>query len=208
MFHISAGFLMKWCKYLEADKWDKFGGEGFRAWGHGNFPFVASLVPKESKKVLEIGCADGYLLHLLNEAGHETIGLTYSEGEQLECEQRKLKAIVADMHDLPFDDNEFDAIVSRQTFEHSLSPLVVLYECNRVLKNDGYLIAHLPFSVDGTDYPNDYHHFPFSPTQWKFYFHKSGFDKIIKEGDDKEQNSYYFVLQKTKHLRWGYNGKI
>jgi ubiquinone/menaquinone biosynthesis C-methylase UbiE len=203
MFIIRKEFLNKWKKYLEIDKWDSFGGEGFRVWGHGNFPFVASLVPQEANKVLEIGCADGYLLHLLEESGHETIGLTYSTGEQQECLKHGLKAIVADMHDLPFDDNIFDAIVSRQTFEHSLSPLIVLYECNRVLKSMGYMVVHIPYSIDGTDYPNDYHHHPFSPTQWKFYFHKSGFRKILKEGSDVEQNSYYFVLQKTEQLKWG-----
>ena len=196
-------FLKKWYKYLEVEKWDNFGVGGFRVWGHSNFPFVASLVPKEAKNVLEIGCADGYLLYCLEQDGHDAIGLTYSEGEQRECENRHLNAIVADMHDLPFEDNEFDAIVSRQTFEHSLSPIVVLFECNRVIKLNGYLVVHIPYSIDGTDYPNDYHHFPFTPIQWKYYFYKSGFKKILKEGEDKEQKSYYFVLEKTEQLKLG-----
>lgn len=202
MLQIRQDFIKKWGKYLRSESWDKDGGSGFRAWGHGAFSFVASLVPRHAKKVLEIGCADGYMLHLLNELGFETIGLTYSEGEQQACVEHNVNAIVSDMHDIPFDDKEFDAIVSRQTFEHSLSPLVVLYECNRVLRDDGYLILHIPYSEDGTDYNNIYHHYPFSVKQWKFYFHKSGFKNILSEGEEKEQHSYYFVLQKTAHLNW------
>jgi len=200
MLRIRDEFKNKWYRYLEAGKWETFGGDGFRVWGHSNFPFVASLVPKEAKNVLEIGSADGYLLYLLKQDGHCAVGVTYSDGEQKECEKRGLNAIVADMHDLPFPDFEFDAVVSRQTFEHSLSPLIVLYECNRVLKDNSYLVVHIPYSIDGTDYANNYHHYPFSVTQWKYYFHKSGFRKVIKEGSDSEQNSYYFVLLKTQNL--------
>jgi SAM-dependent methyltransferase len=202
MLNIKQQFLNKWHKYLESEKWNKHGGDGFKTWGHGNFPFVASLVPDSAKKVLEIGCADGYLSHLLIQKGHDVIGLTYAENEQRNCIKNGVNAILSDMHDLPFLDDTFDAIVSRQTLEHALSPLVVLFECNRVLKHNGYLIIHIPYSLDGTDYSLDYHHSPFTPIQWRFYLYKSGFREILKEDRDIEQNSYYFIVRKTEVLTW------
>ena len=198
-------FLKKWSKYLRADEWNKFGGEGFRVWGHGNFPFVVSLIPKEVKSVLELGCADGYMLHLMKEKGIDPIGLTYSDGEKKCCEEHGLKAFVGDMHDLQFYDKAFDCVISRQTMEHSLSYPVVLMETNRVLKDDGYIVMHVPYSIECDEEnlkDNEWHYCALSPDQWKYYLKMFGFGKVITEGRDIDQCSWYVVAQKTKNLNF------
>lgn len=194
-------FLDKWYRYLHCDEWDKFGGSGFRVWGHSNFPFVVSLIPGGVKDVLELGCADGYMLHLMKEKGMKPIGLTYSDGEKLSCDLHGVKAIVGDMHDLVFDDKTFDAVISRQTLEHSLSHIIVLCEINRVLKAGGYCIMHVPYAIncdEEINKDNKWHFCNFSPEQWKYFLKLCGFQKVIKEGRDIEQQSWYVVAQKTE----------
>lgn len=46
--------------------------------------------------------------------------------------------------DLPFEDNQIDAIISRHSFEHFLDPVKVLKEWIRVLKKGGKIVIVLP----------------------------------------------------------------
>lgn len=196
-------FLKKWEKYLRYKDWNVFGGSGFRVWGHGNFPFVVSLIPDGVKDILELGCADGYMLHLMKEKGMKPIGLTYSDGEKKCCEEHGLEAVVGDMHDLIFEDKSFDAVISRQTLEHSLSHVIVLSEINRVTRDGGYCILHVPYAIncdEEVNKDNEWHFCNFSPEQWKYFLKMFGFSKILSEGRDIEQNSWWAVAQKTKHL--------
>ena len=193
-------FIEKWSHYLRHKEWDVFGGEGFRVWGHGDFPFVVSLIPDGVKNILEIGCADGYMLHLMKEKGMDPIGLTYSDGEKKCCDEHGLKAIVGDMHDLPFENQQFDAVISRQTIEHALSHVMVLCEMNRVTKIGGYNIMHVPYAIncdEDVNKDNRWHFCAFSPEQWKYFLKMFGFSKVLSEGRTPEQGAWWVVTQKT-----------
>lgn len=185
-------FLLKWAKYLA---FGQSGATPSGCWGHTGFPFVASLVPRKAKKVLEIGCADGYLLHLLQEKGHEAWGLTFYEEEYLTAKSRGFSVVLGDMHDIPFPDKTFDAVLARHTLEHALALVVVLWECSRVTREGGYLIVHGPNNATGTD---DYapHHYSLTPLQWKHYVKKYGYKSVLSEGVEEAQGSYWLVAQK------------
>src|SRR3989339_748075 len=45
----------------------------------------------------------------------------------------------------PFNNNEFDSVVTNQVFEHVFYPDGFLFEINRVLKKDGILLMTVPF---------------------------------------------------------------
>lgn len=54
-------------------------------------------------------------------------------------------AIVADVHDLPFADETFDAVVAQAVLEHVADPYRSVAEIHRVLKLDGLVYAEIPF---------------------------------------------------------------
>jgi SAM-dependent methyltransferase len=54
-------------------------------------------------------------------------------------------SVVADAHDLPFQDGSFDAIICQAVLEHVLNPQRCVSEIHRVLKDDGIVYAETPF---------------------------------------------------------------
>lgn len=56
----------------------------------------------------------------------------------------------------PFEDKEFDSIVTNQVLEHVFSPNEFLSEINRVVKKDGKLLLTVPFVWDEHEQPYDY----------------------------------------------------
>jgi len=205
---IRDSFLKKWEKYLRADEWDKWGAGpdkevqpgGFRAWGHGAYQYVADLIPKDAHKVLELGCADGWMVHLMKEKGLDATGLTYAQGEYDCCKERGLPVILGDMHDIPMEDNSVDAVVSRQTLEHATCLYVVLWECDRIVKPGGYLVTHVPRRLDGID-DNEEHLNTLTPLQWTNWVTKhTNFKKIVDQGFEDEQDSFWFIAKKEGQL--------
>jgi coenzyme F420 hydrogenase subunit beta len=51
---------------------------------------------------------------------------------------------ITDLHDLPFDAESMDLVVSLETLEHVPDPLHFLLECSRVLKVGGHLVVSCP----------------------------------------------------------------
>ena len=180
----------KWKKHLDAKAWDEWGVGGFRAWGHGSYIYCVNLVPKEARKVLDIGCADGWMIKLLQNAGKDAWGITYAKGEYEACQAHGLPSVCGDMHDMPFPDNDFDAVIARQTLEHSIAPYLALKEIGRVLKPGGCLIAHVPHIPEGVD-DNPCHLCNLMPKQWKELLEKAGYE-ITREGLEEGQG-YWFV---------------
>ena len=67
----------------------------------------------KGKKILEIGCGDGYCLQELNKQGFETYGIEISKIRLDRCLKQGLNVIEGDIHNLPYPDNFFDnAIMS------------------------------------------------------------------------------------------------
>ena len=102
-----------------------------------------------SRKVLDIGCGDGYLMSLLSVFNQEVFGIDY-ENTAVQIAETKLKnydnckIFRASCYDLPFSDNYFDFVVLSDVFEHLNSPEDCLQEICRVLKSDGTLLLTTP----------------------------------------------------------------
>ena len=56
----------------------------------------------------------------------------------------------------PFNNNEFDSVVTNQVFEHVFNPDNFLSEINRVLRKDGMLLLTVPFVWDEHEQPYDF----------------------------------------------------
>jgi SAM-dependent methyltransferase len=97
-------------------------------------------------RVLEVGCGVGYTTCALAEAGVAlAAGVDHMSGAWLDDERARLAARAggraelygADVHELPFPDASFDAVVSFSVFEHVRDPAQVLRENARVLRPGG-----------------------------------------------------------------------
>lgn len=103
-------------------------------------PFFQKYV-KKNAKVCDLGCGDGYGSYKLAEAGYEVTGVDVSE-EMLERAATvnadgSAKLLKSAMENVPVGNKEFDAVLAINSLEWTESPLMVLKEMKRILKDDG-----------------------------------------------------------------------
>jgi SAM-dependent methyltransferase len=62
--------------------------------------------------------------------------------------------LIADAHDIPFEDAVFDGVIAQAVLEHVLDPVRCVSEIHRVLKRDGLVYVQTPFmqQVHGAPY--------------------------------------------------------
>jgi SAM-dependent methyltransferase len=93
--------------------------------------------------ILDVGCSDGAMLEPF--VGRlEVHGVDASRELVDVANSRGLRAMVADVESLPFDNATFDAVFAGEVIEHTISPDRCLSEINRVLKPLGTLILTAP----------------------------------------------------------------
>jgi ubiquinone/menaquinone biosynthesis C-methylase UbiE len=120
---------------------------------------VSRLVPASGEKwmaelthgakVLDVGCGGGQNLVALAQRRPdlELTGLDLNSGQVARASRRAAKQGVAmrcvegSALDLPFDDGEFDAVVSIASIKHWPDQSLGLAECVRVLKSGGKLVV-------------------------------------------------------------------
>jgi len=93
----------------------------------------------ENRRVLEAGCGSGLILNRLNHIAKKAVGIDLSEGMLRKALERKTDVAQANMHDLPFPDATFDAVVSFKVLAH-IEPIdAALAELVRITKPGGRL---------------------------------------------------------------------
>lgn len=100
------------------------------------------------REVLDAGCGVGYGTAMLARGGAtRAVGIDISP-EAITAAQREFGAqagfLAADLHELPFEESSFDAIVCFEAIEHVTEPGRVLDEFRRVLRHEGVLIISTP----------------------------------------------------------------
>jgi 2-polyprenyl-3-methyl-5-hydroxy-6-metoxy-1,4-benzoquinol methylase len=118
-----------------------------------------------NKRTLDAACGEGYGSALLAGSAASVEGVDISEQAIAHARQRygQLEGVgfhIADCTTLPFDDNEFDRVVSFETLEHLEAHDELLAEFRRVLKPDGFLILSSPDKAiysDEQNTVNEYH---------------------------------------------------
>jgi len=126
-----------------------FASEAYEAKGsdgssHGRI--VAWLRDRPPGRVLDLGCADGYVAHELRRAGHHVVGVDISASEDVK--DRVDLFVQADLDaGLPPEavaEGPFDAIVAADVLEHVRRPEHILDEAHEVLAPGGVLVASIP----------------------------------------------------------------
>lgn len=109
------------------------------------YKWISSHLPKSAKiNLLDLGCGNGALLKELAGRISKGVGTDISENllklaREHNKENRHITFEKLDGPELPFEDNEFDVVISMLSFRY-LDWDPVMTEINRVLKPDGKLL--------------------------------------------------------------------
>ncbi|HEY4554664.1 MAG TPA: class I SAM-dependent methyltransferase [Bacillaceae bacterium] len=129
------------------ESWDKMAHRwhsgSVEMWMHGSrkdiLPLFKQYIPKG--KVADLGCGDGYGSWLLFHEGYQVTGMDLSREMILlakQMEDEGLSFEEGDMNNLPFKDNEFDAVMAINSLEWTEHPLTALQEISRIVGNGGH----------------------------------------------------------------------
>ena len=91
-------------------------------------------------RCLDLGCGTGLALPLLEAAGWDAVGVDVSEGQLDHARERGANVLQADAHDLPFENESFDAVVSIFTHTDFDDARGVFAEAARVLRPSGVFV--------------------------------------------------------------------
>lgn len=110
--------------------------------------FIIEACSKESARILEVGCATGFLGAFLKERGHEVWGVELSP-HQAEIAAKRLDYIyVGGIEDFlksgEVDGIFFDFIIFGDVLEHLRDPLEIIKSCGAILSPDGAVLASIP----------------------------------------------------------------
>jgi len=117
------------------------------------YVFARDLVG--GRKVLDAACGEGYGTALLATVAASATGVDVSPQAIKHAKARysseSVEFRVADCLALPFEDDEFDCVVSFETLEHLENHDGLMTEFRRVLKPDGFLLLSSPDKAIYTD---------------------------------------------------------
>lgn len=128
------------------------------------------------ESILDVGCADGYMVERFNKLGKKSAGVTVNEKEIELCRQRGVNVMRADMSFLPVEESTYDMVWCRDCLEHSVMPLLTLFEFNRVLKIGGIVIVVVPTPGIWTVASN--HYSVLTDKNWRWLFEISRFELL------------------------------
>lgn len=123
---------------------------------HTRLRKIMSLVGGISgKKVLDVGCARGYVGSRIKALGNYTVGVDISESAAREAEKVLDKTYVFDLEG-PWPDfsDKFDLAILPEILEHVFDPVEVLKKTSSKLKDRGEIIVTTPNILTWTNRAN------------------------------------------------------
>lgn len=123
--------------------------ERWQFWFQGRRALVEQLLmmylEKMSHSILDVGCGTGYIVEVLTRKGYRVIGVDKLPDGLQATRERLLNAtlIQAEVTNLPFNDNGFDAALLLDVLEH-VDDVTTLAEVKRVLSPGRIIIITVP----------------------------------------------------------------
>ncbi len=99
-----------------------------------------SLINGCGKVALDIGCAYGFIVELLNDLGYEAYGIDISKF----AVTKGRNTILSDAEHMPFKGSSFDLITCFETIEHLHNPELMLNDVYQILKPNGVFLFSTP----------------------------------------------------------------
>ena len=107
-----------------------------------------------TKRVLDVGCATGYLAQALTERGCTVSGVEFDEKAAEEARPHLDRLVIGDIEELDlaeaFGDDRFDVIVFGDVLEHLRDPVPVLRSARKLLADRGSVVASIPNIAHGS----------------------------------------------------------
>lgn len=104
---------------------------------------------QQKLRVLDLGCGNGSLSHLIGQQGYEVVGVEDSEQGVAIARQSfpDCQFIHASVYELPYAqlENSFDIVISTEVIEHLLYPKELVRAAKKCLKPNGRLILTTPY---------------------------------------------------------------
>ena len=110
-------------------------------------PEVLTRVPRESRRILDVGCGSGAFGQALKveRSDREVVGITHSEEEAALAREVIDQVVVADLESYSFRDlGRFDCVICSHVLEHLRNPDAVLSRLQSVLAPGGTVLIALP----------------------------------------------------------------
>ena len=104
---------------------------------------IAGLHDKKAVRVLDFGCGAGGLMSAISALGYDTYGCDIVISDEV-AKNDRVKKIADTPYRVPYDDNQFDVVVSTTVLEHARNPDEYMPEICRVLKAGGYAMHLMP----------------------------------------------------------------
>ncbi len=116
--------------------------------------------PQQTRKLLDVGCGEGWTLQYFKKQSWQVLGLDYSEsgckGHNPDClDDLMIGNIYANLDRLAEQDELFDCIWLDNVLEHVIDPYALVEQCRKLVHSSGMLVIEVP---------ND-----FSPSQERLY---------------------------------------
>jgi 2-polyprenyl-3-methyl-5-hydroxy-6-metoxy-1,4-benzoquinol methylase/glycosyltransferase involved in cell wall biosynthesis len=104
------------------------------------------------KRVLDLGCGEGYGSWILAQAAKDVVGIDRDnhivEHAQTTYKKDNLKFVLGNVEELPFCSSDFDIVVCFEVIEHIIAQEECMVEVRRVLRDDGILLISSPVKPD------------------------------------------------------------
>jgi len=105
------------------------------------------------KRVLDVGCSNGYLAQVLVERGCQVSGVEYDAAAAEQARPHLDQLVVGDLEQLDLvaelGPSRFDVIVFGDVLEHLRDPLPVLRQARHLLAPGGYVVLSIPNVAHG-----------------------------------------------------------
>jgi 2-polyprenyl-3-methyl-5-hydroxy-6-metoxy-1,4-benzoquinol methylase len=114
-------------------------------YSQGRFEML-EFIPSSAKKILDVGCGEGWFGEQLKKVGKEIWGIEIDRKSAFAGEGRLFRVIVGDavsaISDLP--DKYFDCVVCNDVLEHLVDPYNFLLKMKLKLSPEGLIVASIP----------------------------------------------------------------
>lgn len=111
-------------------------------------PEVTAVVPKEARRVLDVGCSVGAMGAALQERGHEVTGIEYVPELAEEARQRLRRVVEGDVEAMARSGDDpggpFDCICFADVLEHLRDPWSVVRWAEGLLAPSGVMVVSIP----------------------------------------------------------------
>jgi len=112
------------------------------------FGVIEKIVGK-NKKIVDLGCGDGFLMQTLSNNGNKCAGVEISHSGVQVCKEKDLDVIEARIDaKLPYKDKSFDVAICNVTLHMTMYPEVLIKEMRRISKKQIVTFPNFGFIVN------------------------------------------------------------